>query len=1177
MPMLTALLCLLVMPSGQKSSVTARLQVQAGSTAFRGGVISPDRRYYASINSGNMDSAPPSLWEIETGRETLVFEAPPSGLSGASQMGFTTDGKRLTAQTLTGLATWDTDTGKLLNFEATVRESLFASNEVVTASEGKISVFDPKTFQSRAVMAVPTGQFAFLIDLHRALLTDAQGRGSLFIDGKESASLTFKRRPQVVFPCGPTAFFVDQLFFDRGKADRAVSIVDQSSTPPRKIDFTAEDAIAINGGLVIRNEGNWSVRRQSDWTKSMSISLPANSRVLFDADTNAIVACTDEDATWFDTVKFGTIRKMTYPKDIDYLSLSKAELLPGLKRLLLIPDILLVGPGSSFPSPVVLDSTNGSKVSTFDSLASTPAAIGLTSGGRRLVVDYYPDSEGHRLDGSSTWDLETGSMTPPPAPMASIATETYPDSPETEATVLIEDRVIRRNLMTGFEETIYQSDLLKGAALVGAFNDLLIVRTTKEVPVEGGGTTSSNELQLISWQATPVDVTPVPYDYFYAVTKAPGTDKFWLCVDGKVFLFSAIGEESQVFEDMPLPHLDAALKAVEEKGSQFLRGTMDLSATTDSSSMLAVGTVEYFAESANGSVANVDFLVFGSAQIFRTSTKEWKQINVGNLVPTAGALTSNGRTAYVLTRSSQLLKCSADTLEVEDSLALDSPGTEIMLDEVNGFAYVSAGSSVNLVDLKTWKVVANLVTMKDGSWAVVGADGRFDASRLDRTEGLYWVFSDQPNKPVPIEVLMRDYYEPRLLPRIIAREPFPALKPVGEVLRDLPTLKVAEVKPAGEAKVDVRVSIDGTKTAAQDLRLMRDGQLVAQIDGGICPKGERKDIWLKGLNLPRTGAKTTEFAAYAFNSEHAKSETATLEAPLALPAQKGRAFIVTIGVNSYEDKTWDLQFAAADAQLSAEVLEASMNASGQFDKVWAASFVSDGDKKEATKEGIRDALDQLAKEVKPEDTLVIHWAGHGYAAPTGLFYLIPSNIGSSFDVNRPVDLTRAVSSDDLSEWIRPIDAGQIVMIVDACHSAATVQAEGFKPGPMGARGLGQLAYDKGMIVLAATQTADYALESGDIGHGLLTFSMAVAGLIGPEDEDGFVFQTYSKDGKTASFRDLFNFTAIYVPLLHEEIASGKLVMARTSRVTYAKDKRAGAQKPQIFDFSRRDPPQVLGH
>lgn len=51
-------------------------------------------------------------------------------------------------------------------------------------------------------------------------------------------------------------------------------------------------------------------------------------------------------------------------------------------------------------------------------------------------------------------------------------------------------------------------------------------------------------------------------------------------------------------------------------------------------------------------------------------------------------------------------------------------------------------------------------------------------------------------------------------------------------------------------------------------------------------------------------------------------------------------------------------------------------------------------------------------------------------------------------------LNRTILSEEFAEWIQEIDAGEMVLIVDACHSAATVEAQCFKPGPMGSRGSG---------------------------------------------------------------------------------------------------------------------------
>jgi hypothetical protein len=72
-------------------------------------------------------------------------------------------------------------------------------------------------------------------------------------------------------------------------------------------------------------------------------------------------------------------------------------------------------------------------------------------------------------------------------------------------------------------------------------------------------------------------------------------------------------------------------------------------------------------------------------------------------------------------------------------------------------------------------------------------------------------------------------------------------------------------------------------------------------------------------------------------------------------------------------------------------------------------------------------------------------------------------------------LKGCVSGEELSRWLRKVDAGEMALVVDACHPAASVEQPWFKPGPMGSRGLGQLAYDKRMRVLAASQ-ADDVLE-----------------------------------------------------------------------------------------------------
>jgi uncharacterized caspase-like protein len=251
----------------------------------------------------------------------------------------------------------------------------------------------------------------------------------------------------------------------------------------------------------------------------------------------------------------------------------------------------------------------------------------------------------------------------------------------------------------------------------------------------------------------------------------------------------------------------------------------------------------------------------------------------------------------------------------------------------------------------------------------------------------------------------------------------------------------------------------------------------------------------------RDKGQPVQFTAYAFNEDRVKSETATngdkpYKVPDDVAPAKPRAYVIAIGVNAYDNPEWKLGFAVKDA----------LDLSGALGSIEGYEVVSvplvseerDGAKlDEATKQDIADTLallggleehrdrlrqalgrdgplvDRLRK-ATPDDLVILGFSGHGYADKQGRFYLLPSDSGKEApsDEEGPKNaaiLSRFISSDELSQWLKDVDAGEVAMIIDACHSAASVDQPGFKPGPMGDRGLGQLAYDKGMRILAATQ------------------------------------------------------------------------------------------------------------
>ena len=60
-----------------------------------------------------------------------------------------------------------------------------------------------------------------------------------------------------------------------------------------------------------------------------------------------------------------------------------------------------------------------------------------------------------------------------------------------------------------------------------------------------------------------------------------------------------------------------------------------------------------------------------------------------------------------------------------------------------------------------------------------------------------------------------------------------------------------------------------------------------------------------------------------------------------LPAAKGRAYVVSVGVNAYANEAWDLRFAANDARRLQEVVAARVREGGEYEEVVGVPLISD--------------------------------------------------------------------------------------------------------------------------------------------------------------------------------------------------------------------------------------------
>lgn len=574
-----------------------------------------------------------------------------------------------------------------------------------------------------------------------------------------------------------------------------------------------------------------------------------------------------------------------------------------------------------------------------------------------------------------------------------------------------------------------------------------------------------------------------------------------------------------------------------------------------------------------------------------------------------------------------------------------------------------ANARLDFIEVKTGKSLASLIALDESDWAVVTPDGRFDTNKLEKPEGLHWLLLDVPLAPLSFEVFMRDYFEPKLLPRLLKctkeencdRE-FKPVRDLSTLNRTQPNIKIKRITPtASPGTVEVSAEVENVISKFQkdslgrklssgvyDVRLFRDGQLVAHSTSDEKLQTtfrayknfeEELAVWREAhkvnlvngkkaftfkVKLPKDQQnKQVEFSAYAFNDDRVKSDTVrttyTIPPNTNLQSEPRKAYVITFGVNKYDNPAWNLQFAGNDARAMGEVVSANLRQRREFAEVVEIALIADSEtldnktieKRDATKGNIQTVLERLGgktpaagrlkdlekavgaktlqkiRPAQPDDMVLIAFSSHGYADKNGVFYIVPTDIGTE-SVKRvtPKMLSRSISSDELSLWLRDVDAGEMVMIVDACHAASAVEGSEFKPGPMGSRGLGQLAFDKGMRILAATQSDNVALENQVVRQGLLTYALVQDGIEARQAD-------YKPKDRIINISEWLSYGVERVPKLYEEVRAGnvqnfgsgmrwqaKVMSASQNGRSASKDLEeviieAKAQQPSLFDFTRQ--------
>jgi WD40 repeat protein/uncharacterized caspase-like protein len=504
----------------------------------------------------------------------------------------------------------------------------------------------------------------------------------------------------------------------------------------------------------------------------------------------------------------------------------------------------------------------------------------------------------------------------------------------------------------------------------------------------------------------------------------------------------------------------------------------------------------------------------------------------------------------------------------------------------------------------TGQPLCTLLSFNDGGeWLVITPEGLFDGSP-EGWKSILWRFAANTFDIAPVEAFFNEFYYPGLLAEVLAVKNPRAAQNISRVDRRQPLVKLTlaeDAASAGQAvatrKVKIKVEVtaappDAEHTAgsgARDVRLFRNGSLIKAWRGDVL--GSQTTVALEETISIVAGENN--LTAYAFNKENIKSaDTNLVVRGSASLKRKGTAYVLIVGINEYSNSGYNLKYAVADAKTFGETLEQTQNKLGNYSRVEIIPLLDQS----ATRANILAALNLLSgrageltaampavlsqiKPAQPEDAVIVYFAGHG-TAQKDRFYLIPHDLGYEGPPDRldetglGVLLAHSISDQELEQAFEHIDAGDLLMVIDACNSGQALESEERRRGPMNSKGLAQLAYEKGIYILTAAQAYQAALEAAELGHGYLTYALVEEGLktaaadTSPRDE-------------TVLIREWLDYAVERVPQMQAAALQAAAQGGRGLKIVFVQGEekvsdplKRNVQRPRVF-YRREMKPQPL--
>lgn len=444
-------------------------------------------------------------------------------------------------------------------------------------------------------------------------------------------------------------------------------------------------------------------------------------------------------------------------------------------------------------------------------------------------------------------------------------------------------------------------------------------------------------------------------------------------------------------------------------------------------------------------------------------------------------------------------------LDAASKVALMPDGKRlILLRELNSEFYRSGDASAHIIDLSNGADLGQVLLFRNGDWAVLDQEGRYDANDPSNLAGLNWMVG---NEAISLGQFKSMYYDPGLLGKLLGTHPEKPreVTPLTKISL-YPQVDAVLATDAMSATITLRNRGGGLGTT--EVRL--NGALIATLTPPDPVAKEHvfkvalADPAIQARLLPKSAlasGQQNKLEVVAYNKD---SYLASRSKSVAVPAAETQAtapklYVISAGVSDYKGSDIDLRYAAADAKSMATAFEIAgrrwLGTESVSVKLLATETGSAADSS-VTKAKLKAAFEEIAKKATSTDIVVVYLAGHGVNQGGNVddyFYLTAD--ADSADLAIPEVRERvAVSGNELGEWLAAIPTGKQVLILDTCASgkvAADLSSKRDVSSDV-LRSWERLKDRSGVFILAGCASDAVSYEASTYGQGLLTYSLLEA-------------------------------------------------------------------------------------